>query len=209
MALNFAHHGMLDSLPKPRTIRDPYRDFRYRGPHGESGDWKISPCVVKPDIALYRLMRDGRGTPPGTYTQLTHKTRGVIMSDTDAEIEDLRHYRSRLRGAGRVLIHGLGLGIAVKMALACESVAHVDVVELEPDVIKLTGPALKDKRLTIHRGDCFKRVWPPGTKWDVVWHDIWDAICADNLPSMRELSRKFGRRCKWQACWGRELIHRG
>ena len=49
---------------------------------------------------------------------------------------------------------------------------------------------------------------PRGMKFTVVWHDIWNHICSDNLPDMHKLHRKYGRRTDWQGSWARHLCER-
>ncbi len=74
-------------------------------------------------------------------------------------------------------------------------------------MIALCGPAFDQygPRLTIHEDDALTRKWPTGTRWTVVWHDIWRDICTDNLPEMARLHRSFGRRCDWQDSWSKSL----
>jgi len=126
------------------------------------------------------------------------------MSDTADEIHD--HFEFLHRARGRVLIHGLGLGVAVQMALLKPEVEHVLVVELEQAVIDLVAPHYLERfgrdRLEIRRGDAFDWPVPKGTRWNAAWHDIWLDLNPDNLPEMRRLHRRFGRRCDWQGSWG-------
>jgi hypothetical protein len=64
------------------------------------------------------------------------------------------------------------------------------------------------------QGDCLTFNWPKGTRWDCVWHDVWDNLCAGNLRkgseadpfSYEEMHRKFGRRCNWQGSWGFDFL---
>lgn len=234
-----------------------YRDdYRVDIPEGESGDWSIRRIVVSEEEAKFDRLRavisfsgGGRGVPAGTYTGLYHGN-SVVMSDTPHEIRD--HFGFILRAKGRVLIHGLGLGMCLAAVLKKDEVTSVTVIEKSPDVIKLVGPsmvALAKERiasgissvgreatvmrsenevgeitslrvsasdgklsiasttfLTIRLGDCF--TWKPekGARWDVVWHDVWDNICTDNLPEMTKLHRRFGRRCDWQGSWCRDRL---
>jgi spermidine synthase len=110
------------------------------------------------------------------------------------------------RRGGRVLIHGLGLGMIVKFALAQANVTHVDVVELERDVINLVGRHYEDERLTIHHGDAMKYEWPPEAGWSVVWHDIWGDFQPGNLEEMDFLHRRFAARCEWQGSWSQDHL---
>jgi hypothetical protein len=169
------------------------------------GDWRIE---VREIAERGLLALDSRAVTPGTYTELVHRGR-IWMSDTPAERRDhMEAYWQAQRRGGRILVHGLGLGMIVKALLDLPNVDHVDVVELDADVIALCGPAFDryGARVTIHHGNCFDHRWKPGTRWTVVWHDIWPDICTDNLAEMGTLHRKFGRRCDWQGSWCKELL---
>jgi len=158
-------------------------------------------------VQAMRLAFTGRSIRPGTYTKLTERGAGIWMSDTPAEkrdhvvavqkIEDLK--------AKRVLINGLGLGMVVQAALSFDHVERVDVVEADKRVIDLVGPHyLKDSRVRIHHADAFdkaKNGWAPGTRWDVVWSDIWRDLDADDLPEHFKLSYTYNRRSSWHGCW--------
>lgn len=137
----------------------------------------------------------------------------LVMSDTPDEIRDLSPILSR--GKGRVLVNGLGLGCVLRGLLAKEEVEHIDVLEVSPELIELMGPYFADDdRVTIHEGDCFTFRWPAGTRWDCVWHDVWDDLCMENLTeggqpqpgSYEKLHRKYGRRCDWQGSWGYDFL---
>jgi len=176
-----------------------YKSFLVTIPLRRQGPWEVHKIEVELDLSNLRMMRDGRGCYPGTYTQLVHKTRGTVMSDTTAEADDAIPFVRQAKG--RVLIHGLGLGAVLQAVLAKTEVAHVDVVEIDADIIALVGDHYNCERLTIHHGDALTYKWPRGTRWNIVWHDIWDNICTDNLPTMKRLRRMFARRCDVQMCW--------
>ncbi len=128
------------------------------------------------------------------------------MSDTPAEFQDHLSFWAAVRlRRGHVLIHGLGLGCAVRMALQAGA-HHVTVVELDPDLIDHVGPHLDPERVRLIQGDAFTYRHPVGSGWSVVWHDIWDTLCTDNLPLMMTLHRKFGGRCGWQGSWSRGYL---
>jgi hypothetical protein len=85
-----------------------------------------------------------------------------------------------------------------------DTVDHVDVVERDPRIVRTVGRWLQSEygdRVTIHRGNALTIQWPRGTKWSVVWHDIWPTIASDNLVEMEKLHRKYGNRCRWQGSW--------
>jgi hypothetical protein len=174
-------------------------DFKVNWPEGKRGEWSVERFTVELDLINLRHMRDGRGCFPGQYTRLHHSKYGVVMSDTTAEAMD--HCMAIEKAKGRVLVHGLGLGCFLQSILKKKEVRHVDVVEIDEDIISLISPNFKDDRVIFYHANAFVKKWPTSTKWDVVWHDIWPHICSDNLKEMSKLKRKFGKRCKWQGCW--------
>lgn len=187
-------------------------------PRVESGDWHVEQRTITKDEARFESLRaiiggSGRYTPAGTYTGLFRK-KSIVMSNTPDEIRDCREpvYQARHRG-GHVLVNGLGLGWVAAEILSHENVERVTVVEIEEDVIGLVGSHLEetfDGRVKIVHADAF--AYPdrliPGTRFSVVWHDIWPTICGDHVPEMVKLHRRYGRRCDWQGSWARHLCER-
>lgn len=200
-------------MTKTKEIRAP------EIPMGECGDWLVERFEVTPKDAEFHNLREriqviqgngrgGREIQPGAYTRLIRVvrkvvSRTVVMSDTPAEIRD--HARFIRRAHGRVLISGLGLGIITRAVLDKPGVDHVTVLEKSTDVCQLVSGAFQPDvaagRLEIIVADVFKWKPPQWARWDCVWHDIWNDICADNLPEMKRLRRKFCRRTPWQGFW--------
>lgn len=195
--------------------------FKVDVPEGESGAWRVERFTVDKQAAQAEAMRSvfsgGRGVPEGTYTRLM-RGRTVVMSDTPDEIRDHNDVFFKVKVSRRVscgfkprcLVHGLGLGMVARGVLL-EGAEHVTVVEKSPDVIKLVGPWLRKDygdQVAIIEGDAFTWKPPKGAYWDIVWHDIWDYITADNLPEMHKLHRRFGRRSDWQGSWARPECER-
>ena len=128
----------------------------------------------------------------------------MVMSDTPDEIRD--HLGAIYMAKGRCLVVGLGIGMVAQAMLRKPEVEHVTIVEKSSDVIQLVGPWLTAKfpgRVTIVEADIFEWKPPKGERWTVAWFDIWDEICADNLPEMTTLHRRFARRVDWKGSWGR------
>jgi len=176
-------------------------------PEGESGPWRVERFTIpqEPTMAMVRMLIAGRGTPPGTYTRLTHKGRGVVMSDTDAEKRD--HWPFVRAATGHVLINGLGIGMCLNAALKKPEVTKVTVIELDVDVIKLVADHYAvDPRVEIINANAFEYRYPRGTRYGAVWHDIWDDICTDNLAEMKKLHSKYRRAAEWQGSWSRDLV---
>ncbi len=176
-------------------------------PEGAKGSWSISKFEIAEDYpGRTRDLLRGTVITPGSYTRLVHKDRGVVMSDTPMERDG--HDEFVYKAKGNVLINGLGLGMALGAILKKEGPGRVEkviVVEIDQDVIDLVGPHYSsDPRVEIVHASAFQYQPPKGMKFDAVWHDIWDAICKDNLDAMKTLHRKYGRRTKWQGSWERE-----
>jgi hypothetical protein len=179
-------------------------------PEGKVGDWEVKRFEIgkakSAMLSATTFSHYGRGIPPGKYTELTHRG-SVVMSDTPSEIRDLAEFFWEARG--KVLIHGLGLGVCVQAALRKPEVEHVLVIEKSPEVIELAADHYRTRfgsRLEVQEGDAF--TWKPetGRRWDCVWHDVWTGLCEDNLSEMATLHRRFGHRCDWQGSWGKELL---
>lgn len=191
---------------------------------GRVGPWEIRNFEVdrlRAQQEALRCLLDGDGEIPalaGWYTGLYHDKRGIVMSDTRWELRYLHgKFDGLLRSAQTNLVHisGLGLGIFPKYAL--ERGFDVEIVEIEWDVIQLTGNQLirwfddnhlKHQRLEIIHGDALTWNPPKGREYAVAWHDIWDEIGLDNLEDYKKLRRKWGHYAREQAAWGDDHIKR-
>lgn len=163
-------------------------------------------------ISWIRSVFQGRGTDPNRdYVRL--KIDGSLwMTDTDAELLDMRDFYVHLMALSRhdqphVLVTGLGMGLAAKMALDSICVPHVTVVERDQRVIDHIGGVLLGlpggDRLTIVHDDAFEYN-PEPRSVDLAWHDIWLDICADNVEEFKRIRQHYGRamrRSKNQLCW--------
>lgn len=187
--------------------------YKVSVPEGRSGPWEIVRYTIEendPALMIHNLremFNPGRGLrtiPPGTYTKLNHDRRGVVMSDTPAEIYEhmsvLRQIERR-ESLKSVLINGLGIGVTLQAAIRRPDIESIDVVEISEDVLKLVAPHYDDPRVTYHCADAYTVKWPVGKKWDIAWFDIWDDICIDNLEGMAKLHRRYCKRVSWYDSW--------
>lgn len=176
-------------------------------PDGVCGNWRVETFEISAREAGFANLRAAIGhhleaINAGHYKRLMRGDK-LVMSNTPMEVQTHREFIQRAKGS--ILINGLGLGMALTAILQKPSVTDVTVVELSPEVITLCGPTFTaDPRVTLVQGDAFTYAPPRGKRYDCVWHDIWDDIMRSNLPDMRTLHRKYGRRTRWQACWARE-----
>lgn len=190
-------------------------------PEGVSGEVSVRRFTVSEEDSsrtrLYAMMGGrGRGiVEAGEYTAL-YRRGGLWMSDTRDERRDhadfvLECYR---RQAERVAISGLGLGMVAKALTIVPSVQHVDIVDIDPDVIALVEPTLRalfeaaGKTLMVRCDNAMDpaSVFPKGVRWDAAWHDCWQDICADDYEEHKLIRRRYGRRVKFQDVWCAELV---
>ncbi len=183
-------------------------------PAGSSGDW----CVEKFEVVGERTERPGSPPPPdcalrrpGTYTRLRQGAT-VFMTDLYDEWWTQRiAIEQALHWGGRVLVAGLGLGLIVDSMLeAASPVERITVLELSPDVLRLSGPHLKARhgdRLELVQANAFDWEPPAGRPFSVVWHDIWPNPRAPEVESdMKRLETRYQGACRWHGCWPREYL---
>ena len=134
--------------------------------------------------------------------QLTPEYRWhTVMEDSRRELS--RHLPIWLTAHGRVLVSGLGLGCVVRGLLAKPLVEHVDVVEIDREIIRVVGQEfVADPRVAIHHANALKVTFPRGTKWDFAWHDISTPDHDEGLQLLHgRLLVKFRHRVKYQGAW--------
>lgn len=207
--LAYGHPEHADALKLTGAWWDEYKVGWAAGRQGRwvidrytNDDW-LTPSAYGTDPVLNTVL--GRWVPPGTWTRLMERWElgmRTWMTDTPAEVID--HIDFYDRAHGRVLINGLGLGMSLKYVANKPCVTHVDVVEIEEDLIRLIGRQFKrHPRVTIHQADAYT-FDVPGATWDVVWHDIWAGIGdSDHLDGMEQLEQKYEKRCTWQGSWAK------
>ncbi len=178
-------------------------------PPGKIGNCEVLQFTVsKADESMGRIRamsHGGRYVPAGEYTGLYIRNQ-LVMSDTPDEIGD--HLRPIHHATGNVLINGLGIGVVLQGIAEKSDVTHVTVVEISQNVIDLVFPHYFKKfgnKIECICADAFEFKPPKGIRYNYVWHDIWDALCSDNLEGMKKLHRKYGRISDQQASWGREI----
>lgn len=166
------------------------------------GLWEIKRVPITGIATLFEIGWSDYTLLFRTTAATLHNCVGeVVMEDSKRELE--RHLPIWLAAHGRVLITGLGLGCVVRGLLANPDVEHIDVVEIDHQIIKVMRPEFAgNPRVTIRHGDALKVTWPAGTKWDCAWHDLWteDGAMALHL-SHCKLMLAYRDRIQNQGAW--------
>ena len=96
----------------------------------------------------------------------------LVMEDSRRELS--KHLPIWMVARGRVLVTGLGLGCVVRGLLSNPDVDHIDVVEIDPQILRIVGREfVGNARVSLHLGDALTLDFPAGSRWDYGWHDLW------------------------------------
>jgi hypothetical protein len=164
------------------------------------GLWTIDRvCLTEPTAVAFAGCQEY--TLLGRFTETTLMTTwgDIVMEDSPRELR--RHLPIWLAARGRVLVTGLGLGCVVRGLLASPRVENVDVLEIDPEVVRVVGAEfLNEPRVTLHVVDALTYEWPSGSRWDFAWHDLWSE---DSLPVLHAaLIQRMWPMCGQQGAWG-------
>lgn len=163
----------------PEQIVDAMR-VPARADARRAGLWEIrhadlSAFPIETQLMYYRNL-----CPYKSLTMLLRTTEATlnqpmgecVMEDSPLELK--RHMPIMLQGCGRILISGLGLGCVVRGLLAKPEVEHIDVVEVDPSIVRLAGDEFSgNSRVTLHVADIESWPIPEGAHWHYAWHDVW------------------------------------
>lgn len=181
-----------------------------RGEHQfTSANWEIR-AIDLPDWYFnsphhIKLLLQGRQIPREYRVLSLLRDKMVVMSNTPAEILDHEPFINQAKG--HVFIAGLGLGMCVAALLDKPEVKSITVVEIDQDVINISGPFYQEHpKVEIICTDIHNFI--PDQSFDTVWLDIWDDISASNLPEIEHLENKFHTGDNWVGCWSKaEMIN--
>lgn len=176
-----------DDLVRACRLPEPVQ----QGSFGFGGLWEVRrhTCGEKSSDLWDRIRVKLDIAPYTSWTVLHRWTEATlnqsagepVMDDTPREIK--RHMPILLRGHGRILVSGLGMGCVIRGLLAKSEVEHVDVVEIDRAILERFGPEFDgDPRVTLHHDDAEAIRWPARTRWDFAWHDVWSDESAGGDP---------------------------
>ncbi len=133
---------------------------------------------------------------------------GVWMSDEPQELRQCAEWLRSVKPRGRVLVGGLGLGVVASWLARLPTVRHVEVVELEQDVVDLV--AVRQSGYTVRRDDIAEFLRrAPEWLWDFAFLDTWrgtnEATWWDTvMPLRRIVGNRFGR--QRVHCWAEDMM---
>jgi hypothetical protein len=174
------------------------------------GNWQIDRFALPEKARL--------GMPWKDYTLLRHKIfpkmdysnmhliaddgsmLDLVMEDSTRELR--RHLPIWLKARGRVLKTGLGLGCVVRGFLANPAVTHVDVIEIDADIIRVIGEEFANNpKVSIYHGDALTYEFAEPIKWDFAWHDIWTEENKGLQVEHMKLIKRFDKVAQNQGAW--------
>lgn len=167
-----------------RTIVAPvYMEPETVGKYSIEVDWKASGEVLDVVTMRMSLMMGYRPTKIQLpMNRRVHKLmkltddgkKDLLMSDSPTEM--FYHYDAVNAAHGRVLVGGLGLGMYANMIASKADVKEVVVVEIDDDVIELTGKYLRGrgKKVKVVHADLWKYLKAgKGGHFDFIYIDIY------------------------------------
>lgn len=144
------------------------------------------------------------------YLDETGKNAAMWMSTIPQEIE--QHQRQLAGAHGRVLVGGLGLGVAVGILSRNPKVKSITVVEKSKDILNLVSPFLPRASTPLYVvNDClfnrlriYKREYE---RFDFAFYDIWcptgQTVLTDFVTPLRRLSEGVVRQSCVE-CWNED-----
>jgi hypothetical protein len=135
---------------------------------------------------------------PITVHELREGKDGLWIADVPIEVRQHREALAKMKPSGRVLVGGLGLGIAAAILAEDPAVTSVDVVELSREVAELCNPHHPKVNVIVADIHDFLEAQPKGEyAWNCAFIDTWRGTSEDTwwsevLPLRRIIGRRFG-----------------
>lgn len=172
---------------------------------GEFGPWTIRRVPISQEDEHWPSINAESLTSLHRITMATlHQPFGdVVMEDSAQELR--KHLPIWMTARGDVLVTGLGLGCVLRGLLMKPDVRHVDVVEIDPTIMRVVGREFRGcTRVRLHLGDALRFRWRPRSRrWAFAWHDIWTEE-GNGLPLHRmhmRLMLQYRHRVNRQGAW--------
>jgi hypothetical protein len=175
-----AHEVVLELrllAPEPTSMMDLYRPMSF--PRQKAGVYEI----ITETSEYFQITSSSHAQllgveavslnfgQPIDFHVLTGNGCGIMASDKPDEI--YVQYIAFHKMRGRVLVGGLGLGMAANMIAAMPEVGSVTVIEKEPDIIRLVDGNL-DPKVAVVQADVFEYVNQVApAQFDSAYYDTW------------------------------------
>jgi hypothetical protein len=201
--------AILQKIKRLRKSPSPYVPMTAIIQPEKIGAVEVDHFKVSAQESQFSAIRDGGYILAGKYARLT--VHGQLMM-TDTQMEKRTNYDFVHRAHGDVLISGLGLGMIVAATIDKPDVKSITVVEKYAEVISIVSKYFPS--ITCIHADIHTWTPPKGSKWNVIYHDIWPEICTDSLPEIYALERRFRKYLdkadsnRWQGSWQKERLQR-
>lgn len=184
-------------------------------PESKSGNWSIRHVITPPGEkliivsirnAMFMGMKPAYTVAPGEVVTVELHEHGDEgdkgwMSDSPQEVE--QHTRQLAKARGRVLVGGLGIGLAVAILARNRKVREIVVVEKSPDVVRLVAPhawefvksRARGVSLAVLNTCLFEYLKMNHTSsFDFAFLDIWmptgQTVLADTVLPLRKLAKR-------------------
>jgi len=133
---------------------------------------------------------------------LIHEDRGIIMSDSEFELDDQEEFLSS-NPYGHIVIGGLGLGVIVDRLLKRREVLSIEVIEIDTDVIDLIEEKFYlNKKVSIICGDARSYDFSKLEKNpNYVFLDIWDGDDGDSYKERVSAKQYWEQICSNVFVW--------
>jgi len=146
-----------------------------------------------------------RTLEPGEYAKLYDENlERTIMSNSPMEFYTNYEFIKKCRGD--VLIGGLGLGLVVLLAEKKPEVKSITVAEKHLEIIRLVASQIIfNSKVLIEHSDIFN--FASQRRYDTIYFDIWDDVCAANYEEMKRLRGKYAGYLNdggWMGCWSED-----
>ena len=136
---------------------------------------------------------------------LKHKDDGTWMTSMPQEIE--QHTRQLAAMRGKVLVGGLGLGLAASILQQNKNVTDILVVEKSYEILELVAQKIPKQKTHFYRANLYDFLKETREKFDYAFYDIWQptgqSVLEQHTLPLRRLSEGIVEQSKIE-CWNED-----
>jgi spermidine synthase len=109
------------------------------------------------------------------------------MLDSPEELAAIDKHTKTARG--NCYVGGLGLGLVLKPLIENLLVTHIDVVEINKEVIEVVGPKFKHNKISIYHGDVSNLY--PNPCYDWIYFDVWMVTPIEDIERYKKIASQY------------------